>query len=178
MPELLALREQATTALLDQLGRLDDAEPRWTWWPADQTVGFTRRMQTYEATMHRVDAELTAGLSIGTIAPDVAAGAVDHAVDVMWGWLPDGVDLRAPRRRRVRRVRCRQAVAGRGRGGIRQPPGGARDGGGTDGDGQCAGRRPRLVGVDAAGLGGDFGSAANQLRLWTLSSAAACSDAL
>ena len=90
MPELLALREQATTALLDQLGRLDDAEPRWTWWPADQTVGFTRRMQTYEATMHRVDAELTAGLSIGTIAPDVAAGAVDHAVDVMWGWLPDG----------------------------------------------------------------------------------------
>jgi uncharacterized protein (TIGR03083 family) len=89
-PDLLALREQATAALLDQLGRFDDAEPRWTWWPADQTVGFTRRMQTYEATLHRVDAELTAGLPIGPIAPDVAAGAVDHAVDVMWGWLPDG----------------------------------------------------------------------------------------
>jgi uncharacterized protein (TIGR03083 family) len=89
-PDLLALRAQATTALLDQLGRLDDAELRWTWWPADQTVGFTRRMQTYEATMHRVDAELTAGLPIGPIAPDVAAGAVDHAVDVMWGWLPVG----------------------------------------------------------------------------------------
>jgi hypothetical protein len=40
--------------------------------------------------MHRVDAELAAGLPIGTIAPDVAVGAVDHAVDVMWGWLPDG----------------------------------------------------------------------------------------
>jgi uncharacterized protein (TIGR03083 family) len=94
-PELLALREQATTALLDQLNRLDDAAPRWTWWPADQTVGFTRRMQTYEATFHRVDAELTAGLSIGPIAPDVAAGAVDHAVDVMWGWLPDGATYEA-----------------------------------------------------------------------------------
>ena len=90
MADLLAHRERATTALLDQLGRLDDAEPRWSWWPADQTVGFTRRMQTYEATMHRVDAELCAGLPVGPIASDVAAGAVDHAVDVMWGWLPDG----------------------------------------------------------------------------------------
>src|SRR6478735_6224241 len=93
--ELLALREQATTALLEQLGRLDDAEPRWSWWPPDQTVGFTRRMQIYEATMHRVDAELTAGLPVSPIAMDVAAGAVDHAVDVMWGWKPDDVELTA-----------------------------------------------------------------------------------
>jgi uncharacterized protein (TIGR03083 family) len=90
MADLLALREQATTALLEQLDRLDDNEPRWSWWPPDQTVGFTRRMQTFEATMHRVDAELTAGLPTGPIAPDVAAGAIDHAVDVMWGWLPEG----------------------------------------------------------------------------------------
>jgi uncharacterized protein (TIGR03083 family) len=95
MADLLALREQATTALLEQLDRLDDAEPRWSWWPPDQTVGFTRRMQTYEATMHRVDAELTAGLPIGPIGADVAAGAVDHAVDVMWGWPPDGATYEA-----------------------------------------------------------------------------------
>jgi uncharacterized protein (TIGR03083 family) len=95
MPDLLALREQATAALLDQLARLDDAEPRWTWWPPEQTVGFTRRMQTHEATFHRVDAELAAGVPISTIASDVAADAVDHAVDVMWGWLPDGVSYEA-----------------------------------------------------------------------------------
>jgi uncharacterized protein (TIGR03083 family) len=89
-PDLLALREHATTALLSQLESLDDAEPRWTWWPAEQTVGFTRRMQTHEATFHRVDAELAAGVPISPIVPDVAADAVDHAVDVMWGWLPDG----------------------------------------------------------------------------------------
>ena len=52
-------------------------------------------MQTYEATMHRVDAELTAGLPVGQIGADVAAGAVDHAVDVMWGWLPDGARYEA-----------------------------------------------------------------------------------
>jgi len=87
---LLGLREEATAALLRQLAERDDAEPCWSWWPPDQTVGFTRRMQTYEATMHRVDAELAAGLPVNPITDDVAAGAVDHAVDVMWGWMPDG----------------------------------------------------------------------------------------
>ena len=95
MADLLALREQATAALCNQLEALDDAEPRWTWWPADQTVGFTRRMQTHEATFHRVDAELAAGVPISSITRDVAADAVDHAVDVMWGWLPDGASYEA-----------------------------------------------------------------------------------
>lgn len=86
---LLGLREHATLQLLSQLTELGDDESRWSWWPPEQTVGFTRRMQTYEATMHRVDAELTAGVERSRIAPEVAAGAVDHCVDVMWGWEPD-----------------------------------------------------------------------------------------
>lgn len=89
--ETLALRAEATAKLLAQLSALDDAEPRWSWWEADQTVGFTRRMQTYEALMHRVDAELTAGLPLSPIDSEVAAGAVDHCVDVMWGWLPENM---------------------------------------------------------------------------------------
>lgn len=87
--EMLPVRASATENLLAQLDALDDAEPRWTWWAPDQTVGFTRRMQTYEATLHRVDAELTAGAAISPIAAAVAAGAVDHCADVMWGWMPD-----------------------------------------------------------------------------------------
>lgn len=83
------LRRQATADLISVLAELDDAQPRWSWWEPEQTVGFTRRMQTYEATMHRVDAERAAGLEPGPIAGDVAAGAVDHCVDVMWGWLPE-----------------------------------------------------------------------------------------
>lgn len=87
--DLLALREDATAKLVDQLTGRDDTDPCWSWWPPDQTVGFTRRMQTYEATMHRVDAELAAVVPTSPIAPEVAAGAVDHAVDVMWGWMPE-----------------------------------------------------------------------------------------
>ncbi|MGV9711648.1 maleylpyruvate isomerase family mycothiol-dependent enzyme [Gordonia sp. NPDC003424] len=93
--DMLDLRARATDALLEQLARRGDDEPCWSWWPADQTVGFTRRMQTYEATMHRIDAELTAEVPPSPIPGDVAAGAVDHAVDIMWGWLPDGTEYRA-----------------------------------------------------------------------------------
>jgi hypothetical protein len=32
----------------------------------------------------------TAGLPLEPVTPDVAAGAVDHAIDVMWGWPSDG----------------------------------------------------------------------------------------
>lgn len=89
---MLGMRENATLRLVDQLAHLGDDESRWSWVPSEQTVGFTRRMQTYEATMHRVDAELTAGTDVSPIAPDVAKGAVDHCVDVMWdavgAWLP------------------------------------------------------------------------------------------
>lgn len=86
---LLEARAAATAALLAQLEALEDQEPRWSWWPSDRSVGFTRRMQTSEAAIHRVDAELTAGLSPTALSPDVAAGAVDQCVDVMWGYVPD-----------------------------------------------------------------------------------------
>lgn len=95
LAEVLAMRADATAALVAQLAALDDAEPRWSWWEADQTVGFTRRMQTYEAIMHRLDAELAAGLVPRPIDAEVAAGAVDHCVDVMWGWMPPWADAGA-----------------------------------------------------------------------------------
>lgn len=87
--EIAPLQRAATADLLSQLRTRQDDEARWSWWEADQTVGFTRRMQTYEITMHRIDAELTAGVEVTPIDPEVAAGAVDHCVDVMWGWMPD-----------------------------------------------------------------------------------------
>ncbi len=87
--DALAIREQATTALAAQLSSLADTEPRWTWWTQDQTVGFTRRMQVCEVTMHRIDAELTAGGPVTPIGDEVATLAVDHCIDVMRAWLPD-----------------------------------------------------------------------------------------
>lgn len=92
---LLRARACATTDLLAALAARDPAEPAWSWFPPDQSVGFTWRMQTHEATMHRVDAELTAGTEIGPIAPEVAAEGVDHVLDVMWAWAPPDAESRA-----------------------------------------------------------------------------------
>lgn len=88
--QLQRLRGEATDALLRALMARDPAEPAWSWFPPDQTVGFTWRMQTHEAVMHRVDAELAAGLPISPIAPEIAADGIDHVVDVMWAWAPAG----------------------------------------------------------------------------------------
>lgn len=104
LAQLLDLRGDATAHLVAALTDRHPSEPAWSWFPADQTVGFTGRMQTHEATMHRVDAELTAGLTISPIDPEVAADGVDHALNVMWAWAPvdaerrvtGTVELRAP----------------------------------------------------------------------------------
>ena len=86
---MLPLRQRATDSLCAELARWDDHEPRWTWWPPDQSVGFTRRMQVCEATMHRVDAELAAGVRRTAITREVAVALVDQCVDVMWGFVPE-----------------------------------------------------------------------------------------
>ncbi len=95
-PERLQdLRREATAELLRVLTDRDPSEQAWSWFPPDQTVGFTWRMQTHEATMHRVDAELAAGLPIGSINPKVAADGIDHVLNVMWAWAPADVERRA-----------------------------------------------------------------------------------
>jgi len=82
----LELLADETAALVAALASRTDDEAAWSWFPSDRTVGFTRRMQVHEATMHRVDAELAAGLPSAPITPEVAADGIDHAVRIMWGW--------------------------------------------------------------------------------------------
>jgi len=89
-------REQ-TAALLAQLEDREDQDPAWFWLATAKTVGSIRRMQAHEATMHRVDAELAAGLPSGPIDPDLAADGINHGITVMWAWwstLP-GFEFRA-----------------------------------------------------------------------------------
>lgn len=88
LPEDLAAlareREAATAALVAQLEARRDEEPAWSWLSTDQSVGFTRRMQLHEATMHRVDAELTAGAEVTAPEEEISRDGIAHCVDVMW----------------------------------------------------------------------------------------------
>lgn len=83
---VIALLEAETTALVNELAAREDAQPAWSWFAANQTVGFTRRMQVHEATMHRVDAEAAAGVASAPISPEVAADGIAHAIEVMFAW--------------------------------------------------------------------------------------------
>lgn len=84
--EMLALLAAETGALLTELERRPDDQPAWFWLDSQRTVGATRRMQAHEATMHRIDAELTAGIEPTPIHPDLAADGVEHAFSTMWAW--------------------------------------------------------------------------------------------
>ncbi|MGJ6979653.1 maleylpyruvate isomerase family mycothiol-dependent enzyme [Aestuariimicrobium soli] len=91
--ELLRQREEATGRLVAALRKRQPDEEAWSWFEPDQTVDFSRRMQTQEITLHRVDAELTAGVELSPIADDVAAAGVDHVLDVMLEWVPDSAEI-------------------------------------------------------------------------------------
>jgi uncharacterized protein (TIGR03083 family) len=58
----------------------------WTW-SDDHTVGFIRRRQAHEALIHRIDAELTAGLRT-PLDPSLSADGVDETLRVMYHGVP------------------------------------------------------------------------------------------
>jgi uncharacterized protein (TIGR03083 family) len=72
----IALFERVSLHLAVILDATDDDTPVWTWTP-NHTVGWVRRRQAQEALMHRVDAELTAGLP-SEIDPALAVDGVDE----------------------------------------------------------------------------------------------------
>lgn len=93
LEELRQRRGAAVDGLLEQLGAHTDEEPAWFWFSERQDVGVIRRMQLHEVTIHRVDAELTAGRPVTGISEEVAHAGLDHVLEVMWPaafeWIPD-----------------------------------------------------------------------------------------
>ncbi len=77
----------ARAALLQALRVVDDA-PCWTW-SKDHNVGFVRRFQASEALIHRVDAELAAGIAI-VIEPAAAVDTIGVFLTYMMGDVNEG----------------------------------------------------------------------------------------
>ncbi len=75
--------------LAGELAQRDPSDAAWTWWPADQTVGFWQRRMALETAVHRVDAELTVG-EVTPVAADLALDGIDEVLRVMLA--SDGVD--------------------------------------------------------------------------------------
>jgi uncharacterized protein (TIGR03083 family) len=79
----------ARALLLDALRSTPDDTAVWTW-ADDQSVGFVRRFQVVEATVHRVDAEQAAGRSF-ELDPATCVHAIDVTLETLSLRRVDGV---------------------------------------------------------------------------------------
>jgi uncharacterized protein (TIGR03083 family) len=85
---LISFFVSASQDLQRALAGTDPAATRWTW-SDEQTAGFIRRRQAHEALIHRVDAELTAGVDRAAMDPELCTDGVDEALRVIWAGTPD-----------------------------------------------------------------------------------------
>lgn len=77
---------ESSDALQLALGSTPATTRAWSW-SEEQTAGFSRRRQSHEALIHRLDAELTAGTRTH-LDPALAADGVDEALRIMYGAHP------------------------------------------------------------------------------------------
>ena len=84
---LLSAYDDASAALQASLRDTDPATEVWMW-AEDKRVGFIARRQALEAAVHRMDAELAAGVPVTPVDPALASDGVLEVLDVMYGGCP------------------------------------------------------------------------------------------
>jgi len=89
---LLAFYAETSGALIDGLAATDDDVPVWSW-STDHSVGFVRRRMAHEALIHRMDAELTAGVR-PELDANLATDGVQEALEHLYGGWPEWADYR------------------------------------------------------------------------------------
>ena len=86
--ELLEAFDDFSHALVTELERADPEAEAWHW-SGDNRVGTSYRRQAHEALIHRVDAELTAGLPVSPLDAALADDGVAEVLGVMYGGEPE-----------------------------------------------------------------------------------------
>lgn len=91
------LLAEETATLLAELQQRGPREVRHSWWPGDRSNGFWFRRMALEATVHRVDAEQAAGVTVTPIEPEVALDGIGEFLTVFLGgpWWDDEEELTA-----------------------------------------------------------------------------------
>ncbi len=75
-------------AFASDLAAADPHQPCWTW-GASQNAGFVQRFQVQEASIHRADAELAAGLPISPMQTDAALDGLGVLCEVLAPWVKE-----------------------------------------------------------------------------------------
>ena len=92
IPGLHDFFQRSHTDLYNALDSTADDVAAWSWFAADQTVGFTRRRQAHEALVHRYDAELASG-DISATDSTLATDGILEALELMFGGPPGWADV-------------------------------------------------------------------------------------
>src|ERR1700760_3541027 len=80
--EPVALLDRSYAALVAELTTRDPAAPGGTWYVPDPTAGFWFRRMAQESVIHRIDAELAAGVDVAPISDDLAIDGIDELLRV------------------------------------------------------------------------------------------------
>jgi uncharacterized protein (TIGR03083 family) len=81
----VALLDRTYAALAAEFAARSPSTPAFTWYEPDQTVGFWIRRMAHESVIHRVDAELGAGVPIAGIPEDLARDGIDEVLVTFLG---------------------------------------------------------------------------------------------
>ena len=76
----VALLDRSYAALSEEFASRPPQAHAFTWYEPDQTVGFWIRRMAQETVIHRVDAELGAGVPIAAIPDDLARDGIDEVL--------------------------------------------------------------------------------------------------
>ncbi|SDI64468.1 TIGR03083 family protein [Actinokineospora alba] len=77
----LAALDRGYARLLAQFSHRQPSDVTVTWFPPDQTVAFWIRRMAQETVIHRIDAELAAGVESAPIPEDLAVDGVDEVLE-------------------------------------------------------------------------------------------------
>ncbi|SES25759.1 maleylpyruvate isomerase family mycothiol-dependent enzyme [Actinokineospora terrae] len=72
--------DEAAADVIAELEGRDPAAHSLTWYDPDQTVGFWGRRMAQEAVIHRIDAELAAGVESAVVPADLATDGIDEVL--------------------------------------------------------------------------------------------------
>jgi uncharacterized protein (TIGR03083 family) len=91
--QLRATLADRTAALVAALSSRSPEDRCWSWSELGDDIAWVARRQAHEALVHRVDAELAAGVEVTPVAPEVAADGVDELVRGFLVGVPDWAQL-------------------------------------------------------------------------------------
>jgi uncharacterized protein (TIGR03083 family) len=88
----LPLLGRAYGELIAEFSARRPADPTLTWYDPDQTVAFWIRRMAQETVVHRIDAELAAGLPVTPVPGDLALDGVDEVLKRFLAYDPEALD--------------------------------------------------------------------------------------